>query len=374
MSTASDQPLWIPSKERIAAANMTRFIQDCGQKDYAALYAWSIAEPVKFWQKVWTFCGVIGDQGAPPFLVDGDKMPGAHFFPQARLNLAENLLKRRDGGDAIVFWGEDKVKRRLSFQELYDQVSQCAQALKAVGVTEGDRVAGYLPNMPEAVIAMLATTSLGAIWSSASPDFGTKGVLGPIRPDRAQGAVRRRGLLLQRQGVRLSREGRRDPGRDADRQARGHHPLHPRHQGPHLAGQCRRLGRVPGAAPGRRDRVQPRAIQPPGLCDVLVGTTGAPKCIVHGVGGTVLQHLKELRLHSDVKDNDRVFYFTTCGWMMWNWVVSCLGCNATLLQFDGSPFHPSGNVLFDYADAEKMTLFGTSANGSTRCSRPGSSR
>jgi acetoacetyl-CoA synthetase len=361
MSTSSDQPLWKPSAERVASANMTRFMRACGAKDYAALYAWSIAEPVKFWQQVWTFCDVIGEQGAPPFLVDGDQMPGAQFFPQARLNLAENLLRRRDDGDAIVFWGEDKVKRRLSFKQLYDQVSQCAQAFKALGVVEGDRVAGYLPNMPETVIAMLAATSLGAIWSSASPDFGTQGVLdrfGQIEPK-----------------VLLAAEGYYYNGKAFDclEKVAAILPEMPTVKRavivPYTRGTKGRT--LPVNSVGWEEFLEPYkpaeiaftrvGFNHPAYVMFSSGTTGAPKCIVHGVGGTVLQHLKELRLHSDVKDGDRVFYFTTCGWMMWNWVVSCLGCNATLLQYDGSPFHPSGNILFDYADAEKMTLFGTSA-------------
>jgi acetoacetyl-CoA synthetase len=304
---------------------------------------------------------VIGEPGAGPVLVDRDKMPGAKFFPNARLNFAENLLRRRDDADALVFWGEDKVKRRLSFRALYDQVSQCAQALAALGVGEGDRVAGYLPNMPEAVIAMLATTSLGAVWSSASPDFGVKGVLdrfGQIEPkvlfaaegyyyngkafdclEKIEAILNDMPSVTRAVIVPYTRDTR---GRTLPVRAIGWSEF--------------LEDREPGEIAFRRV-----PFNHPVYVMFSSGTTGVPKCIVHGVGGTLLQHLKELRLHSDVKDDDRVFYFTTCGWMMWNWVVSALGCNATVLQYDGSPFHPSGNILFDYADAERITLFGTSA-------------
>lgn len=355
----SSKPLWTPSPERVAAAPITEFMKSVGQPDYDALYRWSVTEIGDFWDAVWKFGKVIGERGDGPALVDGDKMPGAKFFPKAKLNFAENLLRRRDDGDAIVFWGEDKVKRRLSAAELYDQVARCAQALEAQGVGAGDRVAAYLPNMPESVVAMLAATSIGAVFSSASPDFGVRGVLdrfGQIEPK----------VLFVADGYYYN-------GKSLDclekvEQILAELPTVKTCVVVPYAGSPRPL---PDRGQSFDDFLKP--FKPREIPFVRVpfshplailfssGTTGVPKCIVHSTGGVLLQHIKELRLHSDVREGDRVFYFTTLGWMMWNWVVSCLACGATLLQFDGSPFAPSPNILFDYADQEGMTLFGTSA-------------
>jgi acetoacetyl-CoA synthetase len=294
-------------------------------------------------------------------LVDGDKMPGAKWYPDVRLNFAENLLRRRDGGEAMVFQGEDKVTRRLSFNDVYDQVSLYAQMLKGMGVGVGDRVAGYLPNMPETVIAMLATSSLGAVWSSCSPDFGTRGVLdrfGQIEPK-----------------VLFCTDGYWYNGKRHDVRAKTNAIAQ---QIPSLAtcvllpygDQDADTGPLQNAVTigDATKHLQPTEIdfqQLPFAHPLYImfssGTTGAPKCIVHSQGGTLLKHASEQPIHCDIRDGDRVFFFTTCGWMMWNWLVTNIAWGATLMLYDGSPFFPSGNTLFALAEREKFTFFGTSA-------------
>ena len=359
--------LWQPSPERIADANLTRFAALVRERhgvsagDYAALHRWSIEDRAAFWTAIWEYGAVIGDRGDGPALVDGDRMPGAKWFPAARLNFAENLLRRRDDAPGIVFRGEDRVRLSLSFRQIHDAVSMVAQALRAAGVAKGDRVAGYLPNMPEAVIAMLATASIGAIWSSASPDFGVQGV------------VDRFGQIAPK--VLFSADGYFYGGKRHD----SIHRLAP------ITTQVPSIERIV-VVPYTTHTPDVFAVEKAVTLDEFVaghtpagivferlpfdhplyimyssGTTGAPKCIVHGAGGTLLQHIKELALHSDVKRGGRILYFTTCGWMMWNWQVSALACGATLALYDGSPFHPDGNALFDFVAEEGIEIFGTSA-------------
>jgi acetoacetyl-CoA synthetase len=371
----SETPLWTPSPERIADSNMLAFMRAAeaahgvALPDYDALWRWSVDQPEQFWAMVWDFCGVIAQERGAAVLADGDSMPGARFFPGARLSFAQNLLRRRDGAPALIFRGEDKVSRELSWDELYDAVSRMAQAMRGMGLKEGDRVAAYMPNMPETVIAMLAANSIGAIFSSASPDFGVQGVV-----DRF-GQIEPRLLIL------------------ADGYYYGGKTISC------LDKLSAILDRMPtvetavvvpyvdneGALPARAVRLEafvapyaPREIdfaQLPFNHPLYImfssGTTGVPKCIVHGQGGTLLQHLKEQQLNGDIRPGDRVFWFTTCGWMMWNWLVSALASEATLLLYDGSPFHPDGNTLFDYADAADMTFFGTSAKFIDACNKAG---
>jgi len=363
----ADKPLWSPGSERIAGAALTQFTsaaqETAGRNfaSYADLHRWSVEDRDAFWSLVWDFCDVIGEKGGRA-LVDGDRMPGASFFPDARLNFAANLLRRTGPGDAMIFWGEDKVRRRLSFDELHAMVSRLQQCLIELGVRSGDRVAAMMPNMPETIGCMLAAASIGAVWSSCSPDFGEQGVLdrfGQIEPV-----------------VFIAPDGYWYNGKQIDVTGKVQSVVArlPTVRRVILVDYLGTAAKAVSAIPNAVDMEQ--AMAPFEAAPVTFarlpfahplyilfssGTTGMPKCILHSAGGTLLQHLKEHRLHSGNCEGDRVFYFTTCGWMMWNWLVSALGVGATLLLYDGSPFHPDGNILFDYADAEDMSFFGTSA-------------
>ena len=374
-------PLWTPTAEQVARARMTRFIEvvrsaepESGVTDYESLYAWSVSAREAFWTRVWDFCDVIAerapdgsrwrevlvgrDRVAPPNPVDGPR-----WFVGARLNFAENLLRYRDDRQALVFWNEEGAQSHLSYAQLYDEVRCIAAALRAHGVGVGDRVAGFLPNVPEAVIAMLAAASVGAIWSSCSPDFGVAGVLdrfGQIEPRvlvcatsyRYGGKVvdcleRVREIAqaipsIERVVVVPYLEGNGDVGsvRNAT-----------------TWGDFTRSVRL-NEAPLEFARLP---FDHPLYIMYSSGTTGLPKCMVHGAGGTLLQHLKEHALHTDIGRDDRVFYFTTCGWMMWNWLVSSLALGATVVLYDGAPLVRERPILWDMAAEERITVFGTSA-------------
>jgi acetoacetyl-CoA synthetase len=338
--------------------------------EYDELHRFSTEFPAEFWSGLWDFAGVVGDKGMPPYLIDGDRMPGARFFPGARLNFAENLL-RKDGSEAaLVFWGEDKVKRRLTWDQLHTEVAQTADALREVGIGADDRVAAILPNMPESVISVLATASIGAVWSSCSPDFGVQGVLdrfGQIAPkvliacdgyyyngktiaiaDKLTEIVAKLPTVAEVIIVPYLGQGKAvAQGLNASLM--------------HRDGRARSWDDAVHARPIRPLRFERLPFSHPLYVMFSSGTTGLPKCIVHSAGGALLKHLCEQQLHSDLKPSDRLFYFTTLGWMMWNWLVSGLASGATLLLYDGSPFHPSGRILWDYAEAERCTHFGTSA-------------
>ncbi|HVX38334.1 MAG TPA: acetoacetate--CoA ligase [Gemmatimonadaceae bacterium] len=373
--------LWTPTAEQIARANLTRFIAQVhaiGERtasvtDFDSLYQWSVRDLEPFWTEVWRFCGVISgardrsiacervligrDRVAPP-----DPELGPRWFVGARLNFAENLLRYRDDREAIVFWNERGVQRRLTFRELHDEVARVAHALRRMGVTVGDRVAGFMPNLPETIIAMLATASIGAIWSSCSPDFGVNGVF-----DRF-GQIEPRVLFCADAYLYNGREidcleRVREIAQRIPAIARVVVVPYMRHA-PEIAGIRDAVTWADFTADAPADPAlvfEHLPFDHPLYIMYSSGTTGLPKCMVHGAGGTLLQHLKEHVLHGDLTRDDRIFYFTTCGWMMWNWLVSALAVGATLILYDGAALLRTRPILWDMAADERISVFGTSA-------------
>ncbi len=344
-------------------AAFMRFVNDdraVGAETPEDLWRWSVTEMEDFWSAVWDFCRVIGDKGERVVL-EPERIPGARYFPDARLNFAENLLRRRDERLALIFRGEDRVRREVTWRELYDTTSRLVRALRAAGIGPGDRVAGYVPNVPEAIMYMLAAASIGATVSTASPDFGVQGVLdrfGQIEPR----------VLLAADGYFYN--GKRHSSLERLPEIVDHLPSVETVLVVPYSDPAPDISRVRDAILFD-DFLAPHAAQDidferlpfdhPLYILFSSGTTGAPKCIVQGAGGVLLQHMKEQQLHADVKADDRVFYFTTCGWMMWNWLATALAAEATVVLYDGSPFFPSPNAIFDYADEVGMTLLGVSA-------------
>ncbi|HEY7841464.1 MAG TPA: acetoacetate--CoA ligase [Gammaproteobacteria bacterium] len=363
--------LWQPSEKQIASARLTAFRDyvrerfDVPTKDYADLHRWSITDRDAFWLAVWDFCGVVAAGRGERVCIDGDRMPGAKFFPDARLNYAENLLRRRDDGEAIVFRCENGLGSRMTWQHLYEEVSLLARGLRAAGVEPGDRVAAIMPNIPETMVAFLACASIGAVWSSCSPDFGVQGVLDRFRQIEPKVLLACDGYFYNGKQVDIL-----DKLREI---IAGLPSLKRAFIEPFLrnaTGATLTTGGIPRTSllidlviahkPGPAE-FTPLPFNHPLYILYTSGTTGLPKCIVHSHGGVLLTHLKEHQLHMDVRPDDRVFWFTTCGWMMWNWLVSALASKATLLLYDGSPFYPDARAVFDFAQEERMTHLGTSA-------------
>lgn len=359
--------LWTPSDERIKGTNMYRFMNFINEKynkkisEYKHLYEWSIENIPDFWVSLWEFADIKASKQFDQVIDDLNKMPGAKWFSGARLNFAENLLHYRDDQIALIFKGEEQESTSITYAQLYDEVARVAKSLKETGVQVGDRVVGFMPNMPETIIAMLAATSLGAAWSSCSPDFGIKGVLdrfGQIQPK----------VLFTANGYSFK-------GKHIDSLERISNILKElpsieklvvvpyTEQHPDIKG-------IPNAILYKDFRSSESNLEiefeqlpfnHPLYIMYSSGTTGLPKCMVQSAGGILIHHLKELMLHSDLKREDTIFYFTTCGWMMWNWLVSSLAVGATLVLFDGNPFHPVPGALWKMAQDEKVTIFGTSA-------------
>lgn len=367
-------PLWQPSDDRIANTRLTQFEERLRKRypdmapGYEGLHAWSVAYADRFWENLVDEFGVLGDWSGP-VSEDGFPVVGRRFFPQSRINFAENLLARGNPeAVAIIEHREDGRRRIVTFDDLRHKSQALAGALKSVGVGEGDRVAGFVPNGIEAVVGMLAASQLGAVWSSCSPDFGLNGVIdrfGQIEPK----------VLIAINGYHYN-------GKVIDTRDRVRNIVDSL---PSLA----RLIRIDNCddCPWPDDSVGmtwDEAISAEPVCHYTrmpfnaplyilysSGTTGVPKCIVHGIGGTLLQHVKEHALHTDVHAGDRVFYYTTCGWMMWNWLVSSLSLGATLVLFDGSPFSPAPEVLWNIAEKEQIRVFGASAKYYAACEKTG---
>ncbi len=363
----SESVMWAPTQAQIEQANLTTFARkairrwNLGFNTYPEFYDWSVDHPEQFWDSLWDYCGVIASNKGARVLVEGERMPGAVWFPEARLNFAEKMLRRRDAADAFVFWDETGLRRRISYRGLQAEVSRAAQAMRAEGLAAGDRVAAFTPNMPETAVLALAAISIGAVWSSCSPDFGTDGVLDRFGQTGPK-------LLFCADGYLYN--GKMHDSRERVHEIAAQLPSVARVVVlPHLSERPDVSGIGKGVrytdwiapyAPGAI-RFEQLPFDHPLYILFTSGTTGKPKCIVHGAGGTLLSALKLYKLQFDVRSTDRFFYYTTCNWVMWNLLFQGLLAEASVMLYDGSPFVRDAAILFDFCDAERFTQFGTSA-------------
>ena len=364
--TISNEVVWSPSDKRVKSSQMHKFMQNINKKysinlsSFSELHTWSIENKTQFWELIWDFFDIIGSKGTKPYIDPLNKMPGSNFFPNGKVNYAENMLSGNNLGIAIVFKSEDKLRKEVSWKELKDQVAALAKFLKKEGVVKGDRVAAYMPNMPETVMMMLAASSVGAIFSSASPDFGVEGVLdrfGQIEPK----------ILLTTDGYWYNGKAINITNKVLDvvkalpsLQKVAVTPL----LGIETQYNSNKFVDYTSILEEYSTKVisfEPLSLDDPLYIMFSSGTTGKPKCIVHSNGGILLKHLVEMGLHSNAQKNSKVFYFTTCGWMMWNWLVSGLLLKSTIYLYDGSPFFPNPEVLWSYVDKEKVNFMGVSA-------------
>lgn len=362
------QPLWVPSEARRRAANLTRFIDLVNRRhglrvrSYRELWEWSVTQIPEFWTAVWDFAGVVASHGYDQVVDDLTRFPGARWFVGARLNFAENLLRRRDQQTAFVFRGETQRSIRMTYAELYDSVARLATSLREMGVQPGDRVVAYMPNLIETAVAMLATTSIGAVWASCATDLGPAAAVDRLGQVAPKVLFTVDGYYYKGQTI--------DTRENAAALARGIPSL-------------TRVIVVPYATPHSDLTAIPHAIRYDGVLErgipertrfeqlpfdhpVFImfssGTTGKPKCLVQGAGGVLLNHLKEQLLHTDLTPGDKITYLTTCSWMMWNWLLSSLAVGATVLLYDGHPSYPNPSAMWQWVADERITIFGCSAS------------